>query len=205
MILRHFWKSFRNTIFIGIVILFFVAFIIWNLGRSLVVSDTRIFSDVILVPSGGGQERIDMAIELYQQGFGKKILVSGKADDERSPSNAESMYHYALRRGVPEVALIQEPNARNTWENILFTRDIITEEDRKILLVTSSYHMKRLKLITENVFPDRMIASVSVSVPFWDSSRWWKHPKGAWLTVSESMKILLGKWGGIWYALEEKN
>lgn len=202
MILRHFWKSFRNTVLVGILILLFVAFVIWNLGRSLVVQDTRVVSDLILVPSGGGQERIDMAIDLYKQGFGKKILVSGKADDESSPSNAESMYNYSLRRGVPETALIQEPNARNTWENILFARDILTQEDSSILLVTSSYHMKRLKLIAENVFPGKNISSVSVSVPFWDSNQWWKYPKGAWLTVSESMKILLGKWGGIWYALK---
>lgn len=199
MIIRHFWKAFWWTILagaIGVIVLFAP---IRNMGNYLIVESNPQVSDVIIVPSGGGIERIEKALDLYGKGFAKKILVSGKSNDESSPSNAESMYAYALRQGVPADVLIQEPNAKNTWENLLFSRDALASETKSILIVTSAYHMKRVKWIAEKIFPDKQLSYVPVEVPFWDPKAWWKHRKGAWLTLSESAKIFLGKYLGIWY------
>ncbi len=201
MIIRHFWKSFFYTLAIGALALILLSVAIRNLGHYLEVPSEPQVSDVIIVPSGGGIERVEKAVELYREGYGKRLILSGKADDETSPSNAESMYEYALKSGIPADALIQEPYARNTWENITFSDTIIADDETKLLFVTSAYHMKRLKLIAEKVFPDKELSYQSVSIGFWDPDRWWIHPKGAWLTVSESMKIFLGKIFGIWYAL----
>ena len=50
---------------------------------------------------------------------------------------------------IPEEDIIIENQSRNTWENALFTSNIIINEEKfknpKLLLITSAYHMKRAK------------------------------------------------------------
>ena len=52
-----------------------------------------------------------------------------------------------IRLGVPDSAIIVEPASRNTYENALFTREILKEKypnaTPRLLLITSAWHMRR--------------------------------------------------------------
>jgi uncharacterized SAM-binding protein YcdF (DUF218 family) len=72
------------------------------------------------------------------------VLVSGGAVFKDTKPEARIMKRYLVDLGVPEDRIIEESKSRDTLENARYTRDICTRRGyRKIVLVTSAYHMKR--------------------------------------------------------------
>lgn len=108
----------------------------------IVESDTnRLF----LGPSG---DRIVQAIQLYKQGKIKKILFSGGAGNLTGEKIPESVIvrKYFIQIEIPEQDLIFEERSRNTYENAVFTKNILGHNFSKTqsyLLITSSLHMPR--------------------------------------------------------------
>ena len=57
--------------------------------------------------------------------------------------------------GVPEQAIVVEDAARNTEENAKFVERVLKERGggRRVLLVTSAWHMRRARLMFEKYAP----------------------------------------------------
>ena len=54
--------------------------------------------------------------------------------------------------GVPDSAIIEEPNSLNTYENAVNVQKILDQKGiKEILLVTSAFHMPRARLIFEKL------------------------------------------------------
>ena len=103
--------------------------------------------DVLIVP-GADEEHYQVigvasywrcfyATLAWRSGRPKVIVVSGAG------GVAESMRKFLIAQGIPEQAVLAEPNARNTRENALFTRDLVASLPGTKVLVTSDYHMYR--------------------------------------------------------------
>lgn len=91
-------------------------------------------------------DRLLYAAWLYKQGKAPHILVTGGSIEWRGPRNpeAEDMVSVLTLTGVPEEAIWLEPEARNTYENALFSREMLAARGiDTILLVTSARHMPR--------------------------------------------------------------
>mgnify|MGYP001046510082 CR=1 FL=1 len=73
------------------------------------------------------------------------ILSGGRAPwGEYVSSEADDMAQIARALGVPEEAIVEEPDSRNTRENAVNVEKILQQEGlEKILLVTSAIHMPR--------------------------------------------------------------
>ncbi|MCB8984670.1 MAG: YdcF family protein [Ardenticatenaceae bacterium] len=99
-----------------------------------------------------------LAAQLYRQGKADKIVVTGGVvpwlNPEDMPSGADSMAALLQILDVPPEALVLETQSRNTYENALFTRQILAESgEQRILLVTSATHMPRsVRLFTAQGF-----------------------------------------------------
>lgn len=107
-------------------------------------------ADVIILLSGEDKERGRMtkAAELYHAGYAERVILT----NNRSPG---SSFEYAESFGIPREALIGENKATSTYENALYSKEIIEEEGfQSALVVTSNYHMRRSKLAFERVFRD---------------------------------------------------
>ena len=91
-------------------------------------------ADVIVVWTGGA-ERITTALELLEKQYADHLFISGVNADVSAKS---------VLRGVP-ASLMQKidlgRNASNTHENALETAEWV--KDKRILFVTSLYHMPR--------------------------------------------------------------
>lgn len=95
-----------------------------------------------------GADRIVHAHLLYQKGIIKNILITGgtgRIDDDGKYPEAEALKRFLLQVGVPEQDIIVEPIANNTYENALFTAEILNRDfpGEKVLLITSAFHMRR--------------------------------------------------------------
>ncbi len=91
--------------------------------------------------------RFTQALELYKKGKIKKLLLTGGSGSllEDKPSEALRVKPFLLLMGVPDSAIILEPDARNTYENAVFSQRILAQgfPDASCLLITSAWHMPR--------------------------------------------------------------
>lgn len=117
----------------------------------------------------------DATVELYKRGMAPLIVFTGAT----SPTTQHRMprgeaVHYrdrALELGVPGSVVLVEPNARNTGENILFSRTVIEDagiEVDAILLVSKPYEERRSWATARKLWPEVEVVSASDPVAFED-------------------------------------
>ncbi|MCI1187714.1 YdcF family protein [Hymenobacter sp. DH14] len=94
---------------------------------------------------GAGADRFTSALWLYRAGRVRRIIVSGGSGAVQTVAHTEADDLTTLLRlaGVPHSAIIREEKSRNTRENALFTKKLLTPEQDTLILVTSAFHQRR--------------------------------------------------------------
>lgn len=100
---------------------------------------------------GPAADRIWHAARLYQAGKAPFIIATAGyrwpewlQAQSSFRSAAESMRVLLVAFGVPEAAILEEGRSRTTWENALLTEELAAAKGiRRVLLVTSAWHMPR--------------------------------------------------------------
>ena len=78
------------------------------------------------------QDRVDTAIDLYENGKVKKIIMTG------APNEAESMAKYAIGKGVKENDIIKDIKGLNTMSSVKNSKNAT-----EMTIVTQSFHLPR--------------------------------------------------------------
>ncbi|WP_399939905.1 YdcF family protein [Streptomyces sp. BBFR25] len=110
----------------------------------------------------------DTAADLYERGMAPLIVFTGAT----SPTTRERMprgeaVHYrerALELGVPSSAVLVEPRARNTGDNIRFSRELLKEADvavSSVLLISKPYEERRAYATARKLWPEVEVLSAS--------------------------------------------
>ncbi len=93
-------------------------------------------------PSGTALVRLVKGISLYHKLRLPLVLVGGNGNPSRDvTADADAMKRVARDAGVPEKDMIIENTSRNTVEGARALSSLI--KGKRIILVTSAYHMKR--------------------------------------------------------------
>lgn len=94
-----------------------------------------------------GADRLWQVLPLYYQGKVKNIIISGGSGRLFSTSKPEAQRvgEYLNLIQFPDSSLVLEDKSRNTYENALFSAQILGDQKDsvEILLVTSAFHMRR--------------------------------------------------------------
>ncbi|MCC3869403.1 YdcF family protein [Terrisporobacter mayombei] len=95
------------------------------------------------------KQRLDKAIEYYNQNKDINIIVSGGKGEDEVMTEASAMKNYLVKNGVDEDNIILENKATTTLENIMFSKEIMKDLNlgNKALIVTSDYHLFRGRFI----------------------------------------------------------
>jgi|YelNatPaOPRAMG01_1025707.scaffolds.fasta_scaffold29822_5 uncharacterized SAM-binding protein YcdF (DUF218 family) len=94
-------------------------------------------------PTGDALHRLVYAFRLYRIQPLPIIVSSGKAF-KCQRAEAPVMKHYLMQMGVPDKDIYMDTNSRNTYENAIDVKTICEKiMCKKIILITSAYHMKR--------------------------------------------------------------
>ena len=130
------------------------------------LEDTGKNTDCIIVLGSikAAKYRVPVAVEAYKAGRTSKLMLcGGKLRDfpDGKYSEAEHMRQAALALGVAEEDIVLENSSQNTVENILFAlielqRTLWLNKVRRVLLVTTAYHMRRSLAIARYLFPDHI-------------------------------------------------
>ncbi|GHF97915.1 YdcF family protein [Streptomyces filamentosus] len=121
----------------------------------------------------------DVTAELYRRGLVPLVVFTGAT----SPTTRARMprgeaVHYrerAVELGVPEDAILVEPRARNTGENIRFSRDLLAERGTpvdSVLLVSKPYEERRAYATARKLWPaaEFVCASAPLDLPAYAES-----------------------------------
>ncbi|MER5730965.1 YdcF family protein [Streptomyces sp. NPDC002138] len=112
----------------------------------------------------------DAAVDLYRRGMAPLLVFTGAT----SPTTRERMprgeaVHYrerALELGVPSSVVLVEPRARNTGENIRFSRELFEAagvDVSSVLLISKPYEERRAYATARKLWPG--VEFVSASTP----------------------------------------
>lgn len=116
-------------------------------------------------PSPGLQERLDQAMTLYKANVFSRFIVTGGLDAGGAVlTEAEGMRDYLQQKGVPASAILLEPEATSTYENLKFSKAIMEAHGwRTAVIVTHQYHGSRSLDIAEALDFERPQVSVTDS------------------------------------------
>ena len=195
----------KLIIFVLAVVIVLIVLAVPRMGHILVVDDPLEEADIIVVLMGSVPDRVLEAADVYLEGFARElVLVQSfmEAEDELAargvfiPGHAELVRDAAVQMGVPENRITILPGgAKSTKDEALVIRDYL-EENRnveKVILVTSSFHSRRTKIIFERFFGDLeqevMCLSRASSYDTFQAKRWWGDRESAKLVVLEYVKL----------------
>ena len=165
------------------------------------LDDTGASADCILVlgSTKAAKYRVLAAVKAFSAGRAEKILLCGgktKSFPSGTMTEAENMLEKALESGVPETSILMENQSQNTIENMLYSlielqRSLWLNRVKSILLVTTTYHMRRSLHLARYLFP----AHISVHpCPADDTTtkrdNWMNSKEGIDRAKAEAQKII---------------
>ena len=156
-------RKYRN-IYAAAVILMILAAIyiianavsIWVFGNT----DEKTKSDVAIILGASTyngevspvyKERINHGIELYNEDYVDKLIVTGGIGKGSDMSDAESAKNYAVMCGIPENDVFVEDKSAITQENLENSKIIMDENNLKTAIIVSDpLHMRRAMLLAKD-------------------------------------------------------
>lgn len=99
-------------------------------------------------PSDILADRVKTAVNLYNDGFGKKILMSGDSADN-DHDEVSAMSNYAQELGIDSDNIILDERGYDTYSTCWRAKNIFGID--KAILVTQEYHMSRALYVCNEV------------------------------------------------------
>jgi len=184
----------------GVVLAVLLVVLATQAGRFLVV-DAPLPSDVIVVLAGENDRRPRRALELLQQGFGKRVLIDVPADStiytftqlDLAQKYVQSLPQAAVVSVCPIVGLSTKAETEDV-EKCLTRMNAGT-----VLIVTSEFHTRRAL----DIFRQELRARTFSVAAAYDSAQfgthWWTHRQWAKTVVDEWLRLLwwsvIERWG----------
>ncbi len=114
------------------------------LGGGIVTYDKR-FDRLIF---RNNTDRLLQAINLYHKKRINKIMISGGSGtiQYRNVIESDLIKRYLIENNIPDSVILIDNKSDNTYQNAIFTKNIIREKKlNTCLLITSSMHIRRAK------------------------------------------------------------
>ena len=168
-------------------LLFLAGFLVFanHVMRFKPSDDVRADGIVVLT---GGKFRILEAVNLLGQGRAKRLLISGV---NRRTSRDELRRLTGHDAGLFDCCIDIGYQALNTVGNAEETRNWARAMHfKKLIIVTSNYHMPRSLVELGRVLPDAELLSFAVVPRNFQIESWWRHPGTTRLLLSEYVKFL---------------
>ena len=102
------------------------------------------------------QDRLDKALDYWEENPDITIVVSGGQGPDEHISEAQAMFDYLIENGVDETQIIQEDQSHNTIQNLTYTMQMLEEKgydtDDDMVVVSNGFHLTRVRMLWERVF-----------------------------------------------------
>jgi uncharacterized SAM-binding protein YcdF (DUF218 family) len=169
------------------------------IGHALRVEDPLERVDAIIAISGDTGPRVRAAVALWNEGYSGTLIFAGGAQDPTSPSSGEIMKRQAMALGVPDEAILVEPESKTTDQNAEQVALLMKEAGlRSAILVTSAFHQRRASLHFAREFERHGLTfrNRPADDPSWDPTLWWTERDSRTITLVELAKIAVEAFDG---------
>ncbi len=93
--------------------------------------------------------RVREALQYLQENENTKVIVAGGQGKGEWITEAEAMASYFIKNDISEDRIIKEERSTTTLENIAFSRELIGEDVKELVIVTNDYHLYRASVIAK--------------------------------------------------------
>src|SRR5881394_258557 len=168
---------------------------VWLLSLGLVILyehlDTRKPANAIVVlgaaqydgrPSPVLRARVDHAIALWRRGLAPVLVTTGGRGAGDTTTEAAVERRYAIQHGVPESAILVEPESRSTRESLRNVAEMLQGDARDVILVSDPFHMLRLSILAHRFGLRPRTSPTRTSPISANRSEFWRY------TLQESWK-----------------
>lgn len=141
-------------------------------------------------PSPVYRERINHGIELYNDGYVGKLIMTGGTGEGNTHSDAYIAKQYAVSQGIPDGDILTEDTSTITQENLENSKLIMDENGfDTAIIVSDPLHMRRAMLLARDAgitaysspTPTTMYVSAKTKFPFlarevffYIGYKWWR-------------------------------
>lgn len=130
-------------------------------------------SDCILALGSHDLRVAERAADLYLEGFAPLLIISGGlgnfTKEMWTEKEADKFAAVAIKKGVPENAILIENKSTNTGENILFTQKLLEVKGltpQSFIVVQKPYMERRSFATFKKHWPDKKFVVTSPQIPF---------------------------------------
>lgn len=156
--------------------------LILPLARLFLVVDEQPTEAEVIITLSGDIGRLGKAADLYHKGYSNKVMLSNTAEPGTTPEEAVAL-------GVPEQDLLLEKEATSTYTNAHYTKGLMIEKGfDSAIVVSSDYHMRRVKLIFDQVYKSSGINLTYVS-SLRNDQAWYRDKENILYTIKEWIKL----------------
>ncbi|KYG91967.1 vancomycin resistance protein [[Bacillus] sp. KCTC 13219] len=117
-------------------------------------------------PSLSLQYRLEAANDYLQKHPHVQVIVSGGQGDDEPATEASIMADYLISHGISAERILLEEDSTSTYENLLFSKELLPEDITTITIVSNDYHLQRAKFLAEiiGLEADVLVAKTPTSV-----------------------------------------
>ncbi|MFQ5926639.1 MAG: YdcF family protein [Terriglobia bacterium] len=199
---------FKLIVLLALLVLFFLLYLVRGpllrvLGEWWVVSDELEKAQAIVVLGGDSLrgDRLARAAKLYQEGWAPRLVLVGPAL-RTYLSETELMQREAIALGVPAEKILRVPQpTTSTLQEALLLRPVFAEHRfRRVIVVTSNFHARRVRRIFRAVFRKQgtRVWVDAAADPRFEPRRWWQEREQRALFFLELVRTVYTWWELRW-------
>lgn len=172
-----------SAITLGLCIYIFVAIYI----NERVYFDNKAKSDAIIVLGAKSfvddevnqcvVARVEHAVNLYNDGYAKKIIMSGGTDRrpvlDTSEGNEMKKIALSLDPDINPDDILVEGESTSTYENLVFSQKILEQNNlESVIIITEPFHSPRADLVAQKLELNHTI-SPTLTSPCWNKNTYY--------------------------------
>lgn len=178
-----------------------------DITKFIFIKDEPEKADIIFIPGSSNWVLAETAARLYKEGKAEKIMPSGmyfyqfgrfmneRVTDERYKgvyrTEAEFLASVLIKNGVPGEDVIKEERATNTYENAIYSKELLREMKFRIksaIICPQAFHARRALMTYSHLFPDTKLYVVPTNTQNITSDNWYNTERGRQVVLGELRK-----------------
>ena len=178
-----------------------------DITKFIFIKDEPEKADIIFIPGSSNWVLAETAARLYKEGKAEKIMPSGmyfyqfgrfmneRVTDERYKgvyrTEAEFLASVLVKNGVPKEDVIKEEKATNTYENAIYSKELLREMKFRIksaIICPQAFHARRALMTYSHLFPDTKLYVVPTNTQNITSDNWYNTERGRQVVLGELRK-----------------
>ena len=178
-----------------------------DITKFIFIKDEPEKADIIFIPGSSNWVLAETAARLYKEGKAEKIMPSGmyfyqfgrfmneRVTDERYKgiyeTEAEFLASVLVKNGVPKEDVIKEEKATNTYENAIYSKELLREMKFRIksaIICPQAFHARRALMTYSHLFPDTKLYVVPTNTQNITSGNWYNTERGRQVVLGELRK-----------------